>query len=86
MQQKLYNLSMVTRSVTISTKTITLGQILKFSGIIGFGAQAKNYLLNNKIFVNGKLEKRRGKKLFINDQVLVNQDLLLKVTNYNKGK
>lgn len=77
---------MVTRSVTISTKTITLGQILKFSGIIGLGAQAKNYLLNNKIFVNGKLEKRRGKKLFINDQVLVNQDLLLKVTNYNEGK
>ena len=72
---------MVTRSVTISTKTITLGQILKFSGVIDFGAQAKNYLLNNKIFVNGKLERRRGKKLFVNDRVLINKDFLLKVTN-----
>lgn len=72
---------MVTRSVTISTKTITLGQILKFSGMIDFGAQAKNYLLNNKIFVNGKLEKRRGKKLFVNDQILINKDFLLRITN-----
>ena len=72
---------MVTRSVTISTKTITLGQILKFSGVIDFGAQAKNYLLNNKIFVNGKPERRRGKKLFVNDRVLINKDFLLKVTN-----
>lgn len=72
---------MVTRSVAISTKTITLGQILKFSGMIDFGAQAKNYLLNNMILVNGKLEKRRGKKLFVNDRVLINKDFLLKVTN-----
>lgn len=81
---------MVTRSVTISTKTITLGQILKFSGVIDFGAQAKKYLLNNKIFVNGKLERRRGKKLFANDRVLINKDFLLKVTNgckkVNNGK
>ena len=72
---------MVTRSVTISTKTITLGQILKFSGVIDFGAQAKNYLLNNMILVNGKPERRRGKKLFVNDWVLINKDFLLKVTN-----
>lgn len=72
---------MVTRSVTISTKTITLGQILKFSGVIDFGAQAKNYLLNNMILVNGKPERRRGKKLFVNDRVLINKDFLLKVTN-----
>lgn len=76
---------MVTRSVTISTKTITLGQILKFSGMIDFGAQAKNYLLNNKILVNGKLEKRRGKKLVVNDQILINHDLLLKIVNDQKG-
>lgn len=76
---------MVTRSVTISTKTITLGQILKFSGMIDFGAQAKNYLLNNKILVNGKLEKRRGKKLVANDQILINHNLLLKIVNDQKG-
>ena len=75
---------MVTRSVTISTKTITLGQILKFSGVIDFGAQAKNYLLNNMILVNGKPERRRGKKLFVNDRVLINKDFLLKVTNVCK--
>ena len=77
---------MVTRSVVISTKTITLGQILKFSGMIDFGAQAKNYLLNNRIFVNGKLEKRRGKKLFANDQISINQDFLLKIVNNCQGE
>ena len=77
---------MVTRSVTIATKSITLGQILKFSGMIDFGAQAKNYLLNNRILVNGKLERRKGKKLFANDQILINQDFLLKVTNSYKAK
>ena len=76
---------MVTRSVTISTKTITLGQILKFSGMIDFGAQAKNYLLNNKILVNGKVERRRGKKLVANDQILVNNNLLIRVINNQKG-
>ncbi len=77
---------MVTRSVTISTKTITLGQILKFSGMIDFGAQAKNYLLNNKIFVNGKLERRRGKKLFANDQILINRNFLLKIIENHKSE
>lgn len=77
---------MVTRSVAISTKTITLGQILKFSGVVDFGAQAKNYLLNNKIFVNGKLEKRRGKKLFVNDRVLINCNFLLKIIENHKGE
>lgn len=77
---------MVSRSIVISTKTITLGQILKYSGMIDFGAQAKNYLLNNKILVNGKLEKRRGKKLFVDDQILINQNFLLKVVNEQKGK
>ena len=77
---------MVTRSVTISTKTITLGQILKFSGVIDFGAQAKNYLLNNRILVNGKLERRRGKKLFANDQILINHNFLLKIIENHKSE
>ena len=77
---------MVSRSIVISTKTITLGQILKYSGMIGFGAQAKNYLLNNKILVKEKKEKRRGKKLFVDDQILINQNFLLKVDNKQKGK
>ncbi|MBQ4209217.1 RNA-binding S4 domain-containing protein, partial [bacterium] len=68
------------QSIGKELRDYTMITIAMVSYAIGWG------VLNNKIFVNGKLEKRRGKKLFINDQVLVNQDLLLKVTNYNKGK
>ena len=54
--------------------------------MIDFGAQAKNYLLNNKIFVNGKLERRRGKKLFANDQILINHNFLLKIIENHKSE
>jgi S4 domain protein YaaA len=50
--------------IEISTKYITLGQFLKYAGFIGSGALAKQYLLDNQIFVNGELETRRGRKLY----------------------
>lgn len=50
--------------VKISTEYITLGQFLKFSGIIDSGAYAKIFLQENEIYVNGELESRRGRKLY----------------------
>ena len=51
---------------------ITLGQFLKLNSIIQSGGEAKLYLENNDVFVNGELEKRRGKKLRTGDTVTVN--------------
>lgn len=50
--------------IKISTEYITLGQFLKYAGIIDSGAYAKMYLHENEIYVNDELESRRGRKLY----------------------
>ncbi len=57
--------------VRISTEFITLGQFLKFKGIISFGGDAKEFLKSNKVLVNNEFEDRRGKKLYPKDIVEV---------------
>ena len=58
--------------IEIHSEWITLGQFLKFSGIIYSGGEVKNFLENNKVMVNDIEEKRRGKKLFSGDLIVVN--------------
>lgn len=50
---------------------LTLGRFLKINDIIQSGGQAKYYLLENDILVNGIVEKRRGRKLNKGDVVLI---------------
>lgn len=51
------------KAIHITTEYITLGQFLKFASIIGNGAEAKSFLIENKVLVDGELEDRRGRKL-----------------------
>lgn len=51
-------------SIRITTEYITLGQFLKFAGIIRNGAMAKEFLATNLVTVNGENESRRGRKLY----------------------
>lgn len=48
---------------------VTLGQLLKLSGVIGSGGEAKLYLACTPVLVNGMLEQRRGRKLRIGDLI-----------------
>ncbi|HET7615654.1 MAG TPA: S4 domain-containing protein YaaA [Bacillales bacterium] len=48
---------------------ITLGQLLKHAGIIDSGGAAKPFLAENRVFVNGEPEARRGKKLYHGDAI-----------------
>jgi S4 domain protein YaaA len=57
--------------VTIHTDTITLGQFLKLTDCISTGGQAKSFLQETDIWVNGEPENRRGKKLSAGDKVRV---------------
>ncbi len=50
---------------------ITLQQFLKLSGIVSTGGQAKLYLQEADITVNGEKENRRGRKLYPEDIVVV---------------
>lgn len=50
---------------------ITLNVLLKISGIISTGGQAKYYLQENDVLVNGEKESRRGRKLYPNDEIII---------------
>ena len=57
---------------------ITLGVLLKIAGIIDTGGQAKYFLSENVVLVNGEEDNRRGRKLYRGDQIQVlNQTFLI---------
>lgn len=57
--------------IAIKDQYITLGQFLKLSNCISSGGEAKLFILERKIKVNGQSEQRRGRKIYPNDQVEV---------------
>ena len=58
--------------IEINTEYITLGQMLKFAGIIRTGALAKEFLITNEVYVNGEKEDRRGRKLYKGYIIFIN--------------
>ena len=50
---------------------ITLGVLLKITGIIDTGGQAKYFLNENAVLVNGEEENRRGRKLYHGDTIQI---------------
>lgn len=60
------------KEVFINTDFITLGQFLKYAGIIQNGGQAKAFLAENEVKINEIIDQRRGKKLFENDKIEIN--------------
>lgn len=57
------------QQITISTEYILLGQLLKKMDIISSGGEAKFFLAENRVKVNGQVETRRGKKITPQDRV-----------------
>lgn len=57
--------------IEITTDYLELQQLLKIVGLISTGGEAKIFLAENDVYVNGENEKRRGKKLFPKDLVKV---------------
>ena len=55
--------------IKIKDEFITLGQFLKLADIISSGGQAKWFLQEYEVYVNEELEDRRGRKLYIGDEV-----------------
>ncbi len=61
------------KEIKITTEYITLGQFLKFADIIANGSEAKYYLQNHLVMVNKEEEKRRGRKLYPNDEIRISK-------------
>ena len=57
--------------VKITSEYITLGQFIKYVGIISNGSEAKVYLANNDAYINNELDTRRGRKIYPGDVVKV---------------
>ena len=49
--------------ITIYSEYITLGQFLKLADIIQTGGEAKSFLAQNKVVIDGVEDNRRGRKL-----------------------
>ena len=64
---------MVQKSIKLrkDEEYITLGVLLKIAGIIDTGGQAKYFLSENVVLVNGEEDNRRGRKLYPGDQIQV---------------
>ncbi|MCI6357938.1 MAG: S4 domain-containing protein YaaA [Erysipelotrichaceae bacterium] len=52
------------KQIKISTEFVTLGQFLKLANLIQTGGEAKFYLKENKVVVDGEEDNRRGRKLY----------------------
>ena len=52
-----------TTEITINTEYITLGQFLKLADIIQSGGEAKSFLAQNEVEIDGISDNRRGRKL-----------------------
>lgn len=60
------------KEVKIVTEHITLGQLIKLLGLVDSGAMVKTFVQEEKIFVNDEKETRRGRKLYPNDVIRLN--------------
>lgn len=61
----------IIKNFTIKGEYITLSQFLKEESIISSGGQAKWYLKDNPVRLNGETEDRRGKKIHPGDKLEV---------------
>ncbi len=55
---------------------IKLGQALKAAGLVESGVEAKEVILDGLVKVNGKVEIQRGKKLYNQDTVEYNNEII----------
>ena len=56
-------------TIEIRDEFIKLGQALKLAGLVDSGVMAKDVILDGLVEVNGKVETRRGRKLYDGDKV-----------------
>lgn len=58
-------------NIPIDTDYITLGQLLKITDFISSGGEAKFAVKSLSINVNNEKEDRRGRKLYKNDVIVI---------------
>ncbi len=59
-------------NIKLREEYIKLGQALKAAGFVESGAEAKEVITEGLVYVNGRIELQRGKKLYAGDIVKYN--------------
>lgn len=54
-------------AIQITDEFIKLGQAMKLAGLVDSGVEAKIVIQDGKVKVNGKVDTRRGRKLYPQD-------------------
>ena len=63
----------------INTETIELSQALKRADLVQSGGEAKYFIQNGEVTLNGEIETRRGKKVRAGDRIqFMQHDILVK--------
>lgn len=65
--------------IKINTEFIKLDSFLKWAGAASLGSEAKAYILEGLVKVNGEVEMRRGKKIYPGDRVEFNGEVFTAV-------
>lgn len=60
------------KEIFIETEFIKLDQLLKFAGVVQTGADAKFFISEGMVKVDGEVETRRGRKIY-NDMVVTSK-------------
>ena len=65
------------KNIFIRTDYLELKNLLKMTNTIQTGGEAKYYLQENYVLVNGEKDNRRGRKLYPGDQVEIEGKIYL---------
>jgi len=64
------------KNIQITGEYIKLDALLKFASIVSSGGEAKIFIQNGEVFVNGKLCLQRGKKIRTGDIVRFRNEII----------
>jgi len=64
------------RVVKINTEPVELYKVLKFENLAGSGGEAKHFVADGLVTVNGKIETRKRNKIYSGDVIGFNGYLL----------
>lgn len=67
---------MITVKIRETDEFIKLGQALKKAGLVETGVDAKFFIQDGQVTLNGRTELRRGKKLYNGDVVCFNGETI----------
>ena len=67
---------MITVNIRETDEFIKLGQALKKAGLVESGVDAKSFIQDGQVKLNGETELQRGKKLYNGDVVSFNGETI----------